>query len=121
MNMIRTEIERLKDKYLQGTKLSIHMQDPQFKNGTYTVDFIDDAGQIQFVESGIAAIPEIDDIEYICIICGKEFSYPPAISRSDNKSFICRVCGAEEALENAPISESQKEAVLDEIRKHENG
>ena len=72
-----------------------------------------------FIESGIAAIPEIDEILYICTRCGKSFDYPPALSRSDNKSFICRVCGAEEALENAPINESQKEAVLDEIRKCE--
>ena len=41
------------------------------------------------------------------------------ISRSDNKSFICRVCGAEEALDAARVNESQKERVLDEIRKHE--
>ena len=52
-----TEIERIKNKYPTGTKLSIQMQDPQFTNGTYTVDFIDDAGQIHFMESGIAAIP----------------------------------------------------------------
>lgn len=119
--MTRTEIERIRDKYPAGTKLSIHMQDPQFKNGTYTVDFIDDAGQIHFKESGIAAIPEIDEINYICTKCGKEFDYPPALSREDNKSPVCRVCGAEQTLEKAPISESEKERVLAEIRAHENG
>ena len=117
--MSRTEIKRIRDKYPKGIRLSIKMIDPQFQNGTYTVDFIDDAGQIHFMESGIAAIPEIDEIEYICNTCGKAFSYVPAISRSDNKSFICRVCGAEEALDAAKINESQKEAVLDEIRKSE--
>ena len=113
------QVDHLKYKYPQGTKLLINMTDPQFQNGPYTVDFIDDAGQIHFVESGIAAIPEIDEIEYICNTCGKAFSYAPAISRSDNKSFICRVCGAEEALDAAKISDEQRAQVLDEIRKCE--
>ena len=44
----------------------------------------EDAGQIHFVESGIAAIPEVDEIHYVCNRCGKEFEYAPALSRDDN-------------------------------------
>ena len=117
--LTREEVDHIRDKYPQGTRLSIKMTDPQFQNGTYTVDFIDDAGQIHFVESGIAAIPEIDEISYVCTQCGKEFDYPPAISRSDNHSYICRVCSAEEALDVAGVKE--KDAILDEIRERENG
>ena len=95
------------------------MIDPVFKNGTYTVDFVDDAGQIHFVECGIAAIPEIDEIHYVCSRCGKEFDYAPALSRVDNKSFVCRVCGASEALDAAGVKD--KESILDQIREHENG
>ena len=57
----------------------------------------------------------------ICTRCGKEFDYPPALSRVDNRSYVCRICGAEEALEIAPISEEEKERVLAEVRAHENG
>ena len=56
-----------------------------------------------------------------CTRCGKEFLYPPALSRADNKSPVCRICGAEEALERAPISAEEKERVLAEIRAHDNG
>ena len=114
-----SDAETIKIRYPRGTKIKAEPKDDFLSPGTYTVDFVDDAGQIHVVESGIAIIPEIDEINYICTQCGKEFDYPPAISRSDNHSYICRVCSAEEALDVAGVKE--KDAILDEIRKHENG
>lgn len=34
----------------------------------------------------------------ICPLCGKEYTDPPALSRSDNHTLICPRCGSEEAL-----------------------
>lgn len=45
-----------------------------------------------------------------CSRCGKEFDYPPALSRKDNKSPVCRPCGALEALEAAGIGDVEKRA-----------
>ena len=95
------------------------MIDPVFKNGIYIVKFVDDAGQIHFVESGIAAIPEIDEIHYVFSCCGKKFDYASALSRFDNRNYVCRICGASEALDAAVVKD--KETVLDEIRELENG
>ena len=53
-----------------------------------------------------------------CTICGKEFDYPPALSRA-GKGDLCRICSAQEALEVTPISETDKEQVLAEIASHE--
>ena len=54
-----------------------------------------------------------------CTRCGKEFDYPPALSRKDNESPVCRVCGAAEALEAAGTSEEEKTMILTEISVHE--
>ena len=35
----------------------------------------------------------------ICPVCGKSYSEPPALSRSDNKTEICPDCGMLEALQ----------------------
>ena len=56
-----------------------------------------------------------------CTRCGKEFDYPPAISRKDNKSPVCRICGAAEALEAVGASDEEKNRVLAEVSAHENG
>ena len=79
----RTEVDRIKDKYPPGTKIHATVNDLQLKTGDYTVDFVDDAGQIHIKESGLAVNPQIDKVEYICSVCGKRFHYPPAISRFD--------------------------------------
>ena len=57
----------------------------------------------------------------ICVTCGKEFDYPPALSRKDNKSPVCRVCSAAEALDAFGASDKEKERVLEEVSSHENG
>ena len=74
-----------------------------------------------YTKCSLALIPDIDEFEkiYVCSRCGKEFSYPPGLSRADNESFVCRICGAEEAMIAAGASEEQMSAVLEEIRRHE--
>ena len=118
------EIERLKEKYSPGSRVRIkHMADDYGpEDGTVDeVSFVDGIGQIHLKNCSLALIPEVDEFEiiYTCSRCGKEFTYPPALSRADNKSFVCRICGAEEALIAAGASEEQMSEVLEEIRRHE--
>ena len=49
--------------------------------------------------------------ERVCPVCGKTYTYYPAISRRDNKTEICPQCGTAEALEdffNNTYKEEQK-------------
>ena len=55
----------------------------------------------------------------ICPKCGREYSAPPAISRTDNETKICPVCGIAEALEAASIPEDERERILAEAEKAE--
>ena len=88
---------------------------------TDEVSSVDDIGQIHLKNISLALIKGVDEFEivYECSRCGKEFNYPPSLSRADNKSFVCLVCGAEEAMIAAGASGEQMSAVLEEIRKHE--
>lgn len=118
------EIERIKEKYSPGTKIRIkHMADDYGpEDGVVDIiDSVDDIGQIHLRDTSLALISGVDEFEiiYVCSRCGKEFSYPPALSRVDNSSPVCRICGAEEAMIAAGASEEQMSAVLDEIRRHE--
>ena len=118
------EIKRLKEKYSPGTKIRIkrmlddHAPEP---GTTDEVSFVDDIGQIHLRKCSLALIHGIDEFEIInvCSRCGKEFSYPPALSRADNSSPVCRICGAAEAMIAAGASEEQMNEVLEEIRRHE--
>ena len=117
----RDEIERLKEKYSLGTKIRIkHMAfDFGLEDGTVdTVDFVDGIGQIHLKGCSLALIHGVDEFEiiYVCSRCGKEFSYPPGLSRADNSSPVCRICGAEEAMIAAGASDQMMEQVLAEIR-----
>ena len=111
------DAEKVRNQYPHGTKVYARPKDDYLSEGEYTVDFVDDAGQIHTFESGIALIPDIDEIQYVCYRCGKAFDYAPTLSRVDNKSFVCRICGASEALDAAGVKD--KEPILDEIREHE--
>ena len=118
------EVQRVKERYSPGVKVRIKrmLDDHAPKDGTVDeVSFVDDIGQIHIKSTSLALIPGVDEFErlYECSRCGKEFSYPPALSRADNGSFVCRICGAEEALEAVGASEDMMEQVLAEIRKQE--
>lgn len=49
--------------------------------------------------------------DYICPICGRDFSEAPALSRKDGKTMICPDCGIAEALDamNSAAEEAAKE------------
>lgn len=39
----------------------------------------------------------------VCPRCGKEYKFPPAISRRDNETEICPQCGSEEAAFDSSV------------------
>ena len=122
--LTRDEIERIKEKYSPGAKIKIlrmlddHAPEP---GTTDEVSFVDGIGQIHLKGVSLALIKGVDEFEiiYTCSRCGKEFSYPPALSRIDNSSPVCRVCVAEEAMIAVGASDQMMEQVLAEIRQHE--
>ena len=48
----------------------------------------------------------------LCPFCGKLYTLPPALSRTDNRTEICPTCGIREALRSASVSEEQIEAMI---------
>ena len=107
------DAEKIKSRYPHRTRIYTKPKDDYLAKGEYTVDFVDDAGQIHIAESGITFIPSIDEISYVCYTCGKTFDYPTTQSRIDEKN-VCRRCSASEALDAAGIED--KEAILNMIR-----
>jgi hypothetical protein len=51
----------------------------------------------------------------ICPLCKREYSSPPALSRTDNKTPICPRCGTREALETLRMSPEKIDGILDAI------
>lgn len=47
-----------------------------------------------------------------CLICGREYTEPPALSRVDNTTEICPRCGTAEALQAAGMDESKQAEIL---------
>ena len=107
------DVEKIRSRYPHGTRIYAKPKNDYLTEGEFTVDFIDDAGQIHTFESGAALIPKIDEISYICSTCGDTFSYPPAQSRIDGKN-VCRKCSASEALDAAGIEDQDE--ILDMIK-----
>lgn len=54
---------------------------------TYTVDYLDDAGQIHLQESGLAVIPDVD--RYVVIERGKEYDSIQEYDRGDFGDLRC--------------------------------
>lgn len=50
-----------------------------------------------------------------CPCCGKIYSEPSALSRSDGVTAICPDCGTREALESIGVAEEEQEKILDII------
>ena len=48
-----------------------------------------------------------------CPKCGRNYTAPPAISRSDNKTEICPLCGAEESI--AFLPEDKRAEIITQI------
>ena len=48
----------------------------------------------------------------ICPRCGKAYSEPAALSRTDNKTLICPDCGTREALDSIGVKPEEQERIL---------
>ena len=55
----------------------------------------------------------------ICPICGRPYSEPPALSRTDNKTLICADCGTRQALESIGVDQDEQEKILEIIHSTE--
>ena len=56
--------------------------------------------------------------ETICPRCGKTYTEPPALSRSDNRTYICPDCGTREALESIGVDAEEQEKIISTIHKN---
>ena len=56
----------------------------------------------------------------VCPLCGKSYSEPPALSRTDNETFICPDCGTRQALESIGISTEEQDKILSIIHQTRN-
>ena len=48
----------------------------------------------------------------VCPLCGKSYSEPPALSRTDNETPICPDCGTRQALQSIGVSAEEQEKIL---------
>lgn len=53
----------------------------------------------------------------VCPICGKAYTEPPALSRTDNETLICPDCGIRQALESIGISTEEQDKILSIIHR----
>ena len=60
--------------------------------------------------------PEIRK-ERTCPICGRIYTEPPALSRTDGKTLLCPDCGTRQALESIGVPEKEQNEILDTIHK----
>ena len=103
----RETVERLRREYPDGTVVElISMNDSQSpKPGTKgRVLFVDDVATVHVAwqtGSSLGAAYGEDVIRKVCPICGKPYTDPPALSRTDNKTLICPDCSVHQALESA--------------------
>lgn len=54
---------------------------------------------------------EISQIR-VCPLCGKAYTEPPALSRTENETLICPDCGTRQALDAIGISPEEQEKIL---------
>ena len=48
----------------------------------------------------------------VCPLCGRPYTEPPALSRTDNETPICPDCGTRQALDSIGISAEEQEKIL---------
>lgn len=59
---------------------------------------------------------EISQIR-VCPLCGKTYTEPPALSRTDNETLICPDCGTRQALDSIGISPEEQDKILSIIHR----
>ena len=50
--------------------------------------------------------------ERTCPLCGKNYSQPPAVSRTDNQTLICPDCGTRQALASIGVDRAEQDQIL---------
>ena len=55
----------------------------------------------------------------VCPICGRTYTAPPAISRTDNRTPVCPDCGIRQSLESIGVSLKEQEEILKIIHKYQ--
>ena len=53
-----------------------------------------------------------------CPFCGRIYTAPSALSRSDGETVICPDCGTREALESIGVEVEEQEKIPDTIHQH---
>ena len=53
----------------------------------------------------------------VCPRCGKPYSEPSALSRTDNETPICPDCGTREALASLGVDADEQERIIDTIHR----
>lgn len=48
----------------------------------------------------------------MCPLCGRLYSEPSALSRTDNETFICPDCGTRQALESIGVEAAEREQII---------
>lgn len=56
----------------------------------------------------------------ICPLCGRTFSEPPALSRTDNKTYICPDCGTRQALASLGCGVDEQARIVQTIHNAQN-
>ena len=54
----------------------------------------------------------------VCPLCGRSYTEPPALSRTDNETPICPDCGTRQALDSIGVSAEEQEKILSIIHQH---
>ena len=57
----------------------------------------------------------------VCPRCGRTYTAPPALSRSDNKTLICPDCGTREALDSIGVDTTEQDKIIDTIHRCQRG
>ena len=89
------EVDQIKQKYPMDALIRVHPKDDYLKPGIYKIRRVDDIGQIHVKESGIAVIPDIDEIEilnYQCWQCGKKYDGDPIYFVANKHVTLCEDC-----------------------------
>ena len=61
------------------------------------------------------------DVTRRCPFCGKMYTRPPALSRTDNKTEICPLCGVREALLSASMPEKKTQELIKQLEEITHG
>lgn len=59
-----------------------------------------------------------EKVTRICPICGAEYHYAPALSRTDNATKICPDCGTRQSLASIGVADEEIEKIISIIHRN---